>query len=125
MSLEGEALLRDLAGENEPLATIIVESDNNEVARALGRVIGQAVQDVGFGNITVKHNDNTNVNEKLEDQTDWEQGKTMLEAIADATPSIWQQRIEVVSCCLAEPEEDEDDLPPEESAHIAAIVADD
>lgn len=125
MALEGEALLRDLAGEDEPLATIIVESDNNEVARALGRVIGQAVQDVGFGNITVKHNDNTSVNEKLEDQTDWEQGKSMLEAIADASPGIWQQRIEVVSCCLSEPEEDAGELTPEEVAHLAEIAADD
>jgi hypothetical protein len=105
--------------ENEPLATIIVESDNNAVAQALGKVIGQAVQTVGFSNVSVKHNANLDDNNAAEPQSDWEQGKSMLDAIADANPALFSGKIEVVSICLGEPEEDESDLPPNEAADMA------
>lgn len=111
--------------ETEPLATVIVESDNNDVAQALGRVIGHAIQNVGFNNVTVKHHENLAEasDDKGTDQTDWEQGKSMLEAMADANPSLFHGRIEVVSACLGEPEdEDEADLPPNEAADLEVAI---
>ena len=100
-------------------ASILIQARNGDLAQALGKVIGHALNEVGFGNVSVVHNPTGNEGDAVE-QSDFEQGGSMLDAIADANPSLFQSKIDVLSFKL---DDDTDLLPPEESAHLAEIIA--
>lgn len=110
-----------MSEEEQPLATVLVQSHDNELALALGKVIGHAISEVGFKNVNVGHSAMAD-DDTPEPQTDFEQGKSLLEAMSDANPALFQGRIEVLSYLV---EAEIDVLEPEESAHLADILAED
>jgi hypothetical protein len=109
-----------LEEHEEAAASIVISARSSDLAQALGKVVGHALQEVGFGNVAVTHSDEEGV-EPLE-QTDLEQGKSLLEAIADANPDTFRGPIAIHSFGLGD---ETDLLPPEESAHLAEIIAED
>lgn len=108
--------------QENAIASVIIESDNNELALALGKVVGHAIQNVGFTNVTVTHNADVSSEGDGEPQTDFEQGKSLLDAMADANPALFHRRIEVVSACLEPELEVEMDLPPNEAADLEVAL---
>lgn len=108
--------------QGNAIASVIIESDNNELALALGKVVGHAIQNVGFTNVTVTHNADVSSEGDGEPQTDFEQGKSLLDAMADANPALFHRRIEVVSACLEPELEVEMDLPPNEAADLEVAL---
>jgi hypothetical protein len=108
--------------KQDAVASVIIESDNNDLALALGKVVGHAIQNVGFTNVTVTHNADVSSEGEGEPQTDFEQGKSLLDAMADANPALFHRRIEVVSACLEPELEVEMDLPPNEAADLEVAL---
>lgn len=105
-----------------PIASIAIESDNADLALALGKVVGHAVQTAGFTNITLTHNADLSVEGDGEPQSDFEQGKSLLDAMADANPALFHGRIEIVSGGFAEAADDEVELPPVEAADMEVLM---
>lgn len=103
----------------DAIASVLVQSDDNELALALGKVIGHAIQQVGFQNVEVGHSDMGEDDTPVV-QTDFEQGKSLLEAMADANPALFRGRINVLSICS---DGWYDELEAEEVAHLADILA--
>jgi hypothetical protein len=105
----------------EPGASIVISARNNDFAQALGKVVGNALQEVGFQHVKVTHSDEEGA-EPVE-QTDLEQGKSLLDAIADANPDLFRQPISIHSFTV---DTDTDLLTAEEAENFAhAIDADD
>jgi hypothetical protein len=108
--------------QEDAVASVVIESDNNELALALGKVVGHAIQNVGFTNVTVTHHADMSSEAAGDPQTDFEQGKSLLDAMADANPALFHRRIEVVSACLEPELEVEMDLPPNEAADLEVAL---
>jgi hypothetical protein len=106
-----------VAQENS-VASVIIESDNNELALALGKVVGHAIQTAGFTNVTHTHNADLSEEGEGVPQTDFEQGKSLLDAMADANPLLFTGRVDVFSACV----EGEADLPPDEAEELAVVI---
>lgn len=112
------------------IASILVTSEDEKLAAVLGKVVGLAVEQAGFSDIHVTHVEDID-SETEEIVTNLSDAPTLLQAMKDANPDLFDTRIQICSA-VAEPfgsdngdTEDEDALPDDASAHLAAIAAED